>query len=81
MPKRPDGSRDIDQDWDFCKTWALMEKLLETGKAKAIGVSNFSTANLDKLLENAKVVPACNQMEIHVLNPELKLVKYCQDKG
>ncbi|KAJ6185091.1 hypothetical protein N7519_006392 [Penicillium mononematosum] len=44
--------------WDFCDTWREMEKLLATGKVKAIGVANFSTVNLTKLLETAKVVPA-----------------------
>ncbi|KAJ5939512.1 hypothetical protein N7466_002646 [Penicillium verhagenii] len=42
-----------------------MEKLLETGKAKAIGVSNFSKADLEKLLAETSVVPAVHQMECH----------------
>jgi len=69
------------QEWDFTKTWADMEKLLETGLVKAIGVANFSTVNLEKLLKTAKVVPAVNQTEIHPLLPQDKLNQYCREKG
>lgn len=58
-----------------------MEGLLSTGKAKAIGVANFSTVNLEKLLEMAKVVPAVNQTEIQPLLPQNKLHAYCKSKG
>lgn len=42
-----------------------MEKLVDAGKARAIGVSNFGIRNLETLLESAKIVPAVNQVEIH----------------
>ncbi|KAL2849632.1 hypothetical protein BJX68DRAFT_255354 [Aspergillus pseudodeflectus] len=67
--------------WDFRDTWREMEKLLSTGKVKAIGVANFSTVNLTKLLETAKVVPAVNQTEIQPLLPQDKLHAFCRDKG
>ncbi|KAJ5269932.1 hypothetical protein N7505_005690 [Penicillium chrysogenum] len=67
--------------WDFCDTWREMEKLLATGKVKAIGVANFSTVNLTKLLETAKVVPAVNQTEIQPLLPQNKLNAFCAEKG
>lgn len=67
--------------WDFKDTWREMENLLTTGKVKAIGVANFSTVNLQKLLEGAKVVPAVNQTEIHPLLPQAKLNKFCQAHG
>ncbi|KAE8367921.1 hypothetical protein BDV27DRAFT_168913 [Aspergillus caelatus] len=67
--------------WDFSDTWREMEKLLETGKVRAIGVANFSTVNLDKLLKTAKVVPAVNQTEIQPLLPQDKLNAYCREKG
>lgn len=58
-----------------------MEKLVSTGKVKAIGVSNCSIAYLEKILEVAEIVPACNQMEVHVLNPKLRLHEFCKSKG
>lgn len=66
------------QDWDFTRTWAEMEKLLDTGLVRAIGVANFSTVNLEKLLKSAKVVPAVNQTELHPLLPQNKLNEYCR---
>lgn len=69
------------QGWDFCDTWREMEKLLSTGKAKNIGVCNFSTTNLEKLLATAKVVPAVNQTEIQPQLPQKKLNEYCKSKG
>ncbi|KAB8254312.1 hypothetical protein BDV32DRAFT_142996 [Aspergillus pseudonomiae] len=67
--------------WDFSDTWREMEKLLETGKVRAIGVANFSTVNLERLLQTANVVPAVNQTEIQPLLPQDKLHAYCQEKG
>lgn len=66
-----------DPNCDFTDTWREMEKLLETGKVKAIGVANFSTVNLRKLLESCKVVPAVNQTEIQPLLPQKKLNALC----
>lgn len=58
-----------------------MEALLDTGKVKAIGVSNFSELYLERLARTWKVVPACNQVELHPYNPQLELKKYCDSKG
>ncbi|KAH8553325.1 NADP-dependent oxidoreductase domain-containing protein [Umbelopsis sp. PMI_123] len=83
FPRHPDGTRDRDPELngDFTITYAAMEKLVETGKTKAIGVSNFSTHNLDTLLKSAKIVPAVNQVELHPYLPQNKLHEYCTAKG
>lgn len=70
-----------DPNWDFTDTWREMEKLLETGKVRAIGVANFSTVNLEKLLKTCKVVPAVNQTEIQPLLPQKKLNAFCSQHG
>jgi diketogulonate reductase-like aldo/keto reductase len=49
-------------------------------KVKAIGISNFSTHDLEKLLNIAKVVLAVNQVELHPSLPQEKLAKYCREK-
>lgn len=45
--------------------YRALEKLLADGKVRAIGVSNFMPAHLDRLLAQASVVPAVNQIEVH----------------
>ncbi|THH05085.1 hypothetical protein EW145_g5053 [Phellinidium pouzarii] len=62
-------------------TWLEMEKLLETGKLKSIGVSNFSIKTLEQLLAKATVTPVTNQVELHPCLPQNDLKEYCEGKG
>lgn len=82
IPTNPDGSRVVDLDWDFVKTWELMQEL-PNEKARAIGVSNFSINNLEALFKSSgnKITPAANQIELHPMLPQQELVDYCKDKG
>ncbi|PSK42892.1 hypothetical protein B9Z65_6846 [Elsinoe australis] len=66
---------------DPAETYKGMEKLLDTGKVKAIGVSNFNIEKLSDLLKKTSVVPAANQIEAHPYLQQPDLLKYCQDKG
>jgi diketogulonate reductase-like aldo/keto reductase len=61
-------------------TYKAMEKLLSTGKAKAIGVSNFNIRRLEDLLSKISVVPAVNQIEAHPYLQQPDLLRFCQDK-
>lgn len=58
-----------------------MEKLLSTGKVKAIGVSNFNKRRLEDLLSKTKVVPAVNQIEVHPYLQQTELFDFCRGKG
>ncbi|KAI0662455.1 Aldo/keto reductase [Cubamyces menziesii] len=66
-----------DESPTFVETWKAMEELFKTGKAKAIGVSNFSIKTLTELLEHANVVPAVNQVELHPCLPQHDLLEFC----
>ena len=46
-------------------TYRAMEEIYATGKAKAIGVCNFSIRQLEDLMEHSNIVPAVNQVEMH----------------
>lgn len=81
LPKDENGNLKVNHEADFRKTWAAMEKIYESGKVKAIGVSNFSIKNLEILLKDAKVVPADNQVELHPYLVQEDLVRYCQERG
>ncbi|XP_044178551.1 aldo-keto reductase family 1 member B1-like isoform X2 [Acropora millepora] len=64
------------------KTWEAMEKLVEQGLCKAIGISNFTIKKITDLLEGkVKIVPACNQVELHPYLPQPELFKFCNSKG
>lgn len=54
-------------DWDFVDTWREMQKLLDTGKVRAIGVSNFAIKNMEKLLnaESTKVSLQYEYVDFH----------------
>ena len=52
-------------DIDYVDTWKAMEELYHQGKARAIGVSNFSEHHLRKLHEHTEITPAVNQIEVH----------------
>jgi glycerol 2-dehydrogenase (NADP+) len=60
-----------------------MQKLLQSGKVKNIGVSNFVISNMEKLLSDprTKVVPAVNQIELHPNMPSHKTIAYMRSKG
>lgn len=62
-------------------TWQAMEKCYESGKAKAIGVSNFTVEKIKTLLSYCKVKPAVNQVECHPLWQQKKLNPYLQQEG
>ncbi|TFK48890.1 Aldo/keto reductase [Heliocybe sulcata] len=81
FPKLPDGTRDIDWEWSIKDTWKQMEAVYKKGKVKAIGVSNFSEKKLEEMLPTAEIVPAVNQLEIHLWNPQHKLMDYLKSKG
>lgn len=49
----------------YVETWLAMVELLEQGRVRAIGVSNFETEHLDRLAAASDVVPALNQVELH----------------
>ena len=63
------------------ETWRAMEEIQETGKARAIGVSNFLTHHLDLLLEYANVIPSINQIQFHPHLQSPDLVEYCDERG
>ncbi|KAF8154236.1 reductase AKOR2 [Crassisporium funariophilum] len=81
LPKNPDGTYKTTDSTTFNDTWAEIEKLLDTGKVRAIGVSNFSIKTLEQLFKTAKITPAVNQVEMHPYLAQNELRDYCAQKG
>lgn len=65
----------------YLQTWKEMEKILDSGKALAIGVSNFEIRHLEELGKISDIVPAVNQIECHPLCYPRELIDYCQSRS
>ena len=63
------------------ETWKAMEKLYETGKVRAIGISNFKQHHIDALLKTSKIKPMVNQIRLCPGATQDELVAYCREKG
>ena len=50
---------------DFVETWKALEEIYASGRARAIGVSNFQPKHIRRLVQETDVVPAVNQIELH----------------
>ena len=80
FPLDKDGVFEL-ADIDPVATYTAMEKLLDTGKVRAIGVCNFNQRRLADLLSKTKVVPAVNQIEAHPYLQQRELLEFCRSKG
>ena len=58
-----------------------MEKTLKSGKTKAIGISNFSKAELERLLAETTTVPAAHQIECHPWLQQSSFTAFHKEKG
>jgi L-glyceraldehyde reductase len=61
-------------------TWAALEKLVDAGKVRSIGVSNFTIEKIEELLKTARIPPAVNQIEAHPYLQQPALHNYLKEK-
>ena len=76
------GCSMTNSSWRECRQscWKALEQLFNTGKARAIGVSNFEVNHLQDILDMKGLVPAVNQVEYHPFWHEDDLVAFCQKR-
>ena len=66
----------------FVPSWKAMQECVKKGKAKAIGVSNFSVTEIKELLPYSNEIPiACNQIECHPWLPQRNMVAFAKGEG
>lgn len=61
------------------ETWSSLEECVREGLVKHIGVSNFNSEKIGEIKKNANIQPEMNQVELHPLLPQKRLVEYCKN--
>ncbi|MGI6160508.1 MAG: aldo/keto reductase [Christensenellales bacterium] len=65
----------------FIETWRALETIYKEKRVRAIGVSNFTQAHLERLLQETDIVPAVDQVEYHPYMQQDDLLAYLTEKG
>jgi methylglyoxal/glyoxal reductase len=63
------------------ESWKVLEEIYKSGRVRAIGVSNFMESNMDRLMADAKVAPAVNQIQLHPHYSQQAVVAHCEKYG
>lgn len=79
FPKTAEGTLAFNEV-DYVDTYKAMEKLIDTGLVRSIGVSNFNSEQIDRLLANCTIKPVTNQVEVGPSITQKKLTKFCKDR-
>ena len=80
-PRDESGKVIYDEAVTLLDTWKAMESLLETGRCRAIGLSDVSLAQLQEIFDAARVKPAVVQVESHPYLPQWELLNFCKGHG
>jgi alcohol dehydrogenase (NADP+) len=80
-PRDENGNVIYDKELTLLETWRAMEKLVDEGKSRAIGLSDVSLKELSAIYEAARIKPAAVQIESHPYLPETEILEFCKEKG
>lgn len=80
-PRDQNGNVIYDKEVTLQDTWRAMENLVDSGKCRAIGLSDISLKELLPIYESARIKPAVVQVEAHPYLPETELLEFCKEKG
>ncbi len=80
-PRDESGKVIYDEAVTLLDTWKAMESLVETGRCKAIGLSDVSLAQLQEIFAAARVKPAVLQVESHPYLPQWEMLDFCKRHG
>merc|ERR1719348_1962548 len=81
FPKTEAGDIIYDQSIHPTDTWLAMEKLVEKGLVKSIGVSNFNSEQIEDILKRGNIKPVTNQVECHPHLNQEKLINFCKERN
>lgn len=80
-PRDENGNVIYDHEVTLLDTWSAMERLVDAGRCRAIGLSDVSLKELVLIYESARIKPAVVQVEAHPYLPETELLEFCKEKG
>jgi alcohol dehydrogenase (NADP+) len=80
-PRDQGGNIIYDHGITLLDTWRAMEKLVDHGKCRAIGLGDLGLKQLEPIYEAARIKPAVIQVESHPYLPETELLEFCKVKG
>jgi diketogulonate reductase-like aldo/keto reductase len=80
-PRDAHGNVIYDTGVTLLETWRALEKLVDEGKCKAIGLSDVSLEKAKEIFEAARIKPAVVHVESHPYLPEWDLLDYCRKHG
>ena len=80
-PRDENGHVIYDEGVTLLDTWRAMERLVDGGKCRAIGLADVTLEKLAPIYEAARIKPAVVQVEAHPYLPETELLAYCKEKG
>jgi diketogulonate reductase-like aldo/keto reductase len=80
-PRDANGHVIYDKGLTLSETWGALEKLVDEGKCKAIGLSDIGLEKVREIVAGAAVKPAVVHVESHPYLPEWELLDYCQKNG
>lgn len=78
-PRDQNGAVIYDKGVTLRDTWSAMERLVDQGKCRAIGLSDIGLDQLRGLYEAARIKPAVIQVEAHPYLPETELLDFCKE--
>jgi alcohol dehydrogenase (NADP+) len=79
-PRDQDGNILYDRGVTLLETWGAMESLVDSGRCRAIGLSDIGLKELLPIYESARIKPAVVQVEAHPYLPETELLEFCREK-
>lgn len=79
-PKTGKHLLDLETTENFTSVWKEMEKLVDEGIVKNIGISNFSIRRTKELLKSCRIKPVVNQVELSFTFPQPELVKWLKSQ-
>uniref|UniRef100_A0A1B0B5J9 NADP-dependent oxidoreductase domain-containing protein n=1 Tax=Glossina palpalis gambiensis TaxID=67801 RepID=A0A1B0B5J9_9MUSC len=79
LPRDQDDKLQL-TDVDYLDTYKAMEELVKSGLVRSIGVSNFNSEQLQRILDNCCIKPVTNQVECSPALNQRKLTTFCKER-